>query len=126
MYFLYNQETGYEGGMSDWRSDVCSSDLIAVQLLTRPEKRNALDNATVLGLQRFFAAPPAGVKVVVLDGQGDHFSAGLDLSATQELSATEGVGHSMMWHEAFRHRSEERRVGKECVRTCRSRWWPYH
>src|SRR3546814_14233929 len=23
-------------------------------------------------------------------------------------------------------RSEERRVGKECVRTCRSRWWPYH
>src|SRR3546814_7986668 len=77
--------------ISDWSSDVCSSDL------------NALDNATVLGLQRFFAAPPAGVKVVVLDGQGDHFSAGLDLSATQELSATEGVGHSMMWHEAFRH-----------------------
>src|SRR3546814_16735386 len=27
----------------------------------------------------------------------------------------------------FRHaRSEERRVGKECVSTCRSRWWPYH
>src|SRR3546814_11170787 len=24
------------------------------------------------------------------------------------------------------HRSEERRVGKECVSTCRSRWWPYH
>lgn len=76
---------------------------IAVLRLMRPEKRNALDNATVLGLQRFFAAPPSGVKAVVLDGQGDHFSAGLDLSATQELSATEGVGHSMMWHEAFRH-----------------------
>src|SRR3546814_18132225 len=26
----------------------------------------------------------------------------------------------------FRHRSEERRVGKECVSTCRSRWSPYH
>jgi enoyl-CoA hydratase/carnithine racemase len=76
---------------------------IAVLRLMRAEKRNALDNATVLGLQRFFAAPPAGVKAVVLDGQGEHFSAGLDLSATQELSATEGVGHSMMWHEAFRH-----------------------
>src|SRR3546814_7961365 len=25
-----------------------------------------------------------------------------------------------------RHRSEERRVGKECVSTCRSRWSPYH
>src|SRR3546814_4198002 len=24
------------------------------------------------------------------------------------------------------HRSEERRVGKECVSTCRSRWSPYH
>src|SRR3546814_19227760 len=23
-------------------------------------------------------------------------------------------------------RSEERRVGEECVSTCRSRWWPYH
>src|SRR3546814_7261815 len=27
---------------------------------------------------------------------------------------------------AYRMRSEERRVGKECVSTCRSRWWPYH
>src|SRR3546814_3577246 len=26
----------------------------------------------------------------------------------------------------LQHRSEERRVGKECVSTCRSRWWPYH
>src|SRR3546814_378268 len=25
-----------------------------------------------------------------------------------------------------RNRSEERRVGNECVSTCRSRWWPYH
>src|SRR3546814_19356955 len=29
-------------------------------------------------------------------------------------------------HSPPRLRSEERRVGKECVRTCRSRWWPYH
>src|SRR3546814_20597714 len=28
--------------------------------------------------------------------------------------------------EQFRDRSEERRVGKECVSTCRSRWSPYH
>src|SRR3546814_15873887 len=27
---------------------------------------------------------------------------------------------------AFHERSEERRVGKECVSTCRSRWSPYH
>src|SRR3546814_19793179 len=30
------------------------------------------------------------------------------------------------WMEAERRRSEERRVGKECVSTCRSRWSPYH
>lgn len=76
---------------------------IAILRLKRSEKRNALDNATVLGLQRFFTLPPDGVKAVVLDGEGEHFSAGLDLSATQELSASEGVGHSMMWHESFRH-----------------------
>lgn len=76
---------------------------IAILRLKRSEKRNALDNATVLGLQRFFTLPPEGVKAVVLDGDGEHFSAGLDLSSTQELSASEGVGHSMMWHESFRH-----------------------
>src|SRR3546814_17061246 len=29
-------------------------------------------------------------------------------------------------HDLPLSRSEERRVGKECVSTCRSRWWPYH
>src|SRR3546814_2178907 len=29
-------------------------------------------------------------------------------------------------HAEASWRSEERRVGKECVRTCRSRWWPHH
>lgn len=76
---------------------------IALLTLKRAEKRNALDNATVLGLQTFFLSPPEGVKVVVLDGEGEHFSAGLDLSNTQELSSTEGVFHSRMWHESFRH-----------------------
>ena len=30
------------------------------------------------------------------------------------------------WQRVQRHRSEERRVGKECASMCRSRWWPYH
>lgn len=78
-------------------------DAVAILTLRRAHKRNALDNVTVLGLQAFFSAPPPGVKAVVLAGAGEHFSAGLDLSATQDLSASEGIGHSMMWHEAFRH-----------------------
>jgi enoyl-CoA hydratase/carnithine racemase len=76
---------------------------VAVLKLQRAAKRNALDNTTVLGLQAFFLNPPAGVKVVVLDGEGEHFSAGLDLTDTKELSSTDGVFHSRMWHESFRH-----------------------
>jgi enoyl-CoA hydratase/carnithine racemase len=76
---------------------------VAVLKLQRAAKRNALDNATVLGLQSFFLNPPTGVKAVVLDGEGEHFSAGLDLSDTKELSSSDGVFHSRMWHESFRH-----------------------
>jgi enoyl-CoA hydratase/carnithine racemase len=76
-------------------------DDVAVLRLSRPEKRNALDDATVLGLEAFFGAPPRGVKAVVLDAEGDHFSAGLDLSELTGRDAFEGLEHSMMWHRAF-------------------------
>ncbi|MBE1493403.1 enoyl-CoA hydratase/carnithine racemase [Amycolatopsis lexingtonensis] len=82
---------------------------VAVLRLSRPEKRNALDDATVLGLEAFFGAPPAGVKAVVLDAVGDHFSAGLDLAELTERDAFEGLTHSMMWHRAF-ERLERGRV----------------
>jgi enoyl-CoA hydratase/carnithine racemase len=84
-------------------------DDIAVLRLARPEKRNALDDATVLGLESFFGAPPPAVKAVVLDAAGDHFSAGLDLSELTERDAFEGLEHSMMWHRAF-ERLERGRV----------------
>jgi enoyl-CoA hydratase/carnithine racemase len=74
---------------------------VAIVRLTRPEKRNALNDRTVLGLQAFFSNLPDGVKAVILHGAGDHFSAGLDLSEVTERDTTEGVGHSMMWHRAF-------------------------
>jgi len=81
--------------------DVVLEGEVALIRLNRAEKRNALDDRTVLGLQAFFAAIPDGVKAVILYGAGDHFSAGLDLSQLTERDATEGVGHSMMWHRAF-------------------------
>jgi enoyl-CoA hydratase/carnithine racemase len=74
---------------------------IAVLRLARPEKRNALNDATVLGIEAFFTALPEQVKVVILDAVGDNFSAGLDLSELSERSTVEGVAHSMMWHQAF-------------------------
>ena len=82
---------------------------VAVLRLSRPAKRNALDDATVRGLEAFFGAPPAGVRAVVLDAEGDHFSAGLDLSELTERDTFEGLEHSMMWHRAF-ERIERGRV----------------
>src|SRR5689334_3487968 len=74
---------------------------VAILTLARPEKRNALNDATVLGLETFFSALPAGVKAVVLHAQGAHFSAGLDLSELKILSTEEGIEHSREWHRIF-------------------------
>jgi enoyl-CoA hydratase/carnithine racemase len=74
---------------------------VAILRITRPAKRNALNDATILGLEAFFAAPPAGVRAVVLDAEGDHFSAGLDLSELTERDAFAALEHSRMWHRVF-------------------------
>jgi len=74
---------------------------IAIVTLARPEKRNALNDATVLGLERFFATLPAGVKAVVLNAVGKHFSVGLDLSELKVLSTVDGIVHSRAWHGIF-------------------------
>jgi (methylthio)acryloyl-CoA hydratase len=82
---------------------------VAVVRLARAAKRNALDDATVRGLETFFSVPPADVGAVVLDADGEHFSAGLDLSELTERDAFGGLEHSMMWHRAF-ERIERGRV----------------
>lgn len=69
--------------------------------LTRPAKRNALNDALIAELQRVFAGFDAGVRAVVLSGEGAHFCAGLDLSELGERSAAEGILHSRSWHAAF-------------------------
>src|SRR3546814_4812486 len=94
-FFFFKQKTAYEMRISDWSSDVCSSDLD--QLLIEREERHRIDN---------FDLDP-------LFGQ------------------CRRCAHCMTRHHTDRDhrdiaRSEERRVGKECVSTCRSRWSPYH
>ena len=74
---------------------------IAVLWLSRPQKRNALDDTTILGIETFFKALPRDVKAVVIHGQGQHFSAGLDLSELTERGLAESVQHSRMWHRVF-------------------------
>src|SRR3546814_3924395 len=78
-FFFFKQKTAYEMRISDWSSDVCSSDLAG--------------GARASGRHR--------------DCQ---------CRALRALSTL----------VARNARSEERRVGKECVSTCRSRWSPYH
>jgi len=52
---------------------------IAILRLSRPQKRNALEDTTILGVESFFKALPKDIKAVVIHGAGQHFSAGLDL-----------------------------------------------
>src|SRR3546814_4174521 len=88
-FFFFKQKTAYEMRISDWSSDVCSSDLGA-HLCLRRTAVNALKLTEHAGERVLRLNRPAG-----------------DL--LDKLA-----------------RSEERRVGKECVSTCRSRWSPYH
>jgi (methylthio)acryloyl-CoA hydratase len=74
---------------------------VAVLTLMRPEKRNALDDRTVKGIEAFFSSLPDGIGAVVLCGEGEHFSAGLDLAELSERDVFAGVEHSRFWHRAF-------------------------
>ncbi len=74
---------------------------IAVIRLTRPAKRNALNDALVLALRDLMESLPATVGAAVIDGQGEHFCSGLDLSELKERDAGQGLHHSRMWHAAL-------------------------
>jgi (methylthio)acryloyl-CoA hydratase len=81
--------------------DLTVDGAVAVLRLSRPEKRNALNDQLILGLEAFFADPPDGVRAVVLDAEGAHFSAGLDLSELTKRDALGALQHSRMWHRVF-------------------------
>jgi enoyl-CoA hydratase/carnithine racemase len=74
---------------------------VAILRLSRSQKRNALDDSTILGIETFFRALPKNIKAVVIHGAGQHFSAGLDLSELTERDAAAAVAHSRMWHRVF-------------------------
>src|SRR3546814_7332462 len=97
---LCKQKTAYEMRISDWGSDVCASDLMSAWL-SRLQGRL---NATGLGRPRYRleARAPVNDQPGALSVNKSHNG----LESTQVL------------------RSDERRVGKECVSTCRSRWSP--
>src|SRR3546814_6004516 len=97
IFFFFKQKTAYEMRISDWSSDVCSSDLdlIAGAALDVLPDEPPDPQLPILGL---------GDKVLL----SPHMIANTVNGGLKEA------------------RSEERRVGKECVSTCRSRWSPYN
>jgi enoyl-CoA hydratase/carnithine racemase len=72
---------------------------IAVIRLTRPTKRNALNDALIASLRHIFENLPDNTKAAVI--AGDHFCAGLDLSDLKERDAGQGMHHSRSWHYAL-------------------------
>src|SRR3546814_6760949 len=97
-FFFFKQKTAYEMRISDWSSDVCSSDLAEINL-------RAGDIAN-MGFAR-----EAGVPVILI-GDIDRGGVVASLVGTRAVLDPDDS-------------SEERRVGTECVRTCRSRWSQY-
>ncbi|MGZ5846331.1 MAG: crotonase/enoyl-CoA hydratase family protein [Ramlibacter sp.] len=74
---------------------------VALVRLARPAKRNALNDALILAIRDAFMAFPDSVRAAVVDGDGEHFCAGLDLSEIKERDAGQGMQHSRMWHAAL-------------------------
>jgi len=90
-------------------SSFSALDLLRIELsgsilhvrLNRPEKRNAVSDRLIAQIHDIFSRLPDAVQAVVLSGEGEHFCAGLDLSALSERSVAEGILHSRSWHAAF-------------------------
>jgi enoyl-CoA hydratase/carnithine racemase len=76
-------------------------DEIAIVRLTRPAKRNALSDGLIVAVRNAFQSLPDTVRAAVLDGEGEHFCSGLDLSELKERDAGQGLHHSRMWHAAL-------------------------
>src|SRR3546814_17241598 len=114
VFFFFKQKTAYEMRISDWSSDVCSSDLAVLGDVARRSHRHV--EPLAVGRRDDVARP-----VVAAAGQiDDLFGLGGDHCLPRFIGKAQqrvGIGDV---------RSEERRVGKECVRTCRSRWSPYN
>src|SRR3546814_10123811 len=93
-FFFFKQKTAYEMRISDWSSDVCSSDLGGEPLPQR------------------FRPDQSPFPLVMAHRPGHDVCA---KNAVLEVRRSKQKG-----------RSEERRVGTECVSTCRSRWSQLH
>src|SRR3546814_3546787 len=107
-FFFFKQKTAYEMRISDWSSDVCSSDLLSgTGQGLHPEQ---IDRDADTGHQKQKAQPGQRYMPGGNSQRGPQENQGNDLGADGDTPA--GL---------YASRSDERRVGNECVSTCRSR-----
>src|SRR3546814_16782709 len=104
-FFFCKQKTAYEMRISDWSSDVCSSDLPTRRRREPCRLRRARSTASCRG-------DPSSARSAPMRRRGSAGSSG---------NSVRGGSPSRRGN-----RSEERRVGKESVSTCRSRGSPHH
>src|SRR3546814_9521993 len=106
--FFYKQKTSYDMRISDWSSDVCSSDLF--------DRSRCCSRSLSVAV------------VVVTSRDHEHHTATRveRFRQCEEMLLLHSMVLNLQLGQSTNRRSEERRVGKECVRTCRSRWSPYH
>src|SRR3546814_7109305 len=116
MFFFYKQKTAYELRISDWSSDVCSSDLVPVNIM-------ALDTTIISQLaQRLEKARRDRVPVPRIMDEIPDLSLADAYHIQDALRLIQIGGHASPAGLKMGFRSEERSVGTECVSTCRSRW----
>src|SRR3546814_5509956 len=114
LFFFFKQKMAYEMRISDWSSDVCSSDL---------QHRSEKQAVRLQDLADLTQAAGQVVDPMQAEIAQDQIEGGG--SKGKELLVDDGRRHALgPGCGALRHRSEERRVGKEWGSTCRSRWSP--
>src|SRR3546814_20777375 len=121
MFFFLKQKTAYEMRISDWSSDVCSSDLSALR-----ECRD--DDGGEIGVGKLFGRDVD--RDLQVRGPAHRFGAGgaqHPFADRRDQAAVlgerdEAAGRDIAERLVGPARSEERRVGKKCVSECGSRW----
>src|SRR3546814_21073220 len=125
--------------ISDWSSDVCSSDLLLAADVDHHDRVHEVTRHQLLHQQLFLDVDHQGFFFAAIDNGGDaalttQFTRGSLASAFARLGRQHQlVAHHFSPKQITRSatppgmtRSEESRVGKECVSTCTSRWCPFH